>query len=480
MAKSNIRSNEIKEALLDADKMTTAIQENTKSTINSILDERLADTFRKIVSESIDEDDDTDADDVKVKDTDKDQTENGEEEETSEPDTDDEKDDDDTFSFDAEDGTEDSDEDGEETKDDDILSDEEPEDSEEDGEGMDDFSKYKVGDDEYDLTNADDDDVVKVYKRLKNDDQVNVVKDKNGNIDVKDNETGAEYLLSLDDDDDANLINDEDEDEDIMGEGKNIFELTLNEDTDLDYTDDYQNDDVMTNDGVADNVNAGYKDWGSAGVAKTTQKPWSNLKQKTAPYTNEEEENDDDPIEEGTSTTSKFNDTHKVKKMRHGEVRQGAQSVSKNGEYRAQLKQANESIKQLSNIVKENKAIKKENKEIKEALLHVRKQVAEAALTNMNLANIVRLISENATTHDEKKNILVRFKNEAKSRETSKNLFEAISSELKNKKPLHESKSIDAQLSINENTAKMNETILCESDDVLESLNLMKRMERLS
>ena len=91
MAKSNIRSNEIKEALLDADKMTTAIQENTKSTINSILDERLADTFRKIVSESIDEDDDTDADDVKVKDTDKDQTENGEEEETSEPDTDDEK-----------------------------------------------------------------------------------------------------------------------------------------------------------------------------------------------------------------------------------------------------------------------------------------------------------------------------------------------------------------------------------------------------
>lgn len=166
--------------------------------------------------------------------------------------------------------------------------------------------------------------------------------------------------------------------------------------------------------------------------------------------------------------------------MRHGEVRQGAQSVSKNGEYRAQLKQANESIKQLSNIVKENKAIKKENKEIKEALLHVRKQVAEAALTNMNLANIVRLISENATTHDEKKNILVRFKNEAKSRETSKNLFEAISSELKNKKPLHESKSIDAQLSINENTAKMNETVLCESDDVLESLNLMKRMERLS
>lgn len=348
---------------------------------------------------------------------------------------------------------------------------------------MDDFSKYKVGDDEYDLTNAKDDDVVKVYKRLNNDDQVNVVKDKNGNINVKDNETGAEYLVNLDGDEDANLINDNDDDEDgddFMGEGKRIFEIALNEDTNLDYTDDYQNDDVMTNDGVTDHVNSGYKDWGSDGVEKTTKKPWSNLKSKTTPYTNEEEENDEDPIEEGTSTTSKFNDTHKVKKMRHGALRQGAQSVSKDGEYRAQLKQANESIKQLGGIIKENKIIKKENKEIKEALLHVRKQVAEAALTNMNLANIVRLISENSTTHDEKKNILVRFKNEAKNRETSKNLFEAISSELKNKKPLHESKSIDAQLSINESSSKINETILCESPDVKESLDLMKRMEMIS
>ena len=62
----------------------------------------------------------------------------------------------------------------------------------------------------------------------------------------------------------------------------------------------------------------------------------------------------------------------------------------------------------------------------------------------------------------------------------TKNLFEAISSELKNKKPLHESKSIDAQLSINESSSKINETILCESPDVKESLDLMKRMEMIS
>lgn len=47
MAKSTIRSKEIKEALLDADKMVNAIQENTKSTVDSLLAEKSVTNYVK-------------------------------------------------------------------------------------------------------------------------------------------------------------------------------------------------------------------------------------------------------------------------------------------------------------------------------------------------------------------------------------------------------------------------------------------------
>ena len=60
-----------------------------------------------------------------------------------------------------------------------------------------------VSDDEYDFTNAEDEEIVKVYKLMKNDDQILVHKDDNGNVNIQDNETGAEYLINLGDNGEA-------------------------------------------------------------------------------------------------------------------------------------------------------------------------------------------------------------------------------------------------------------------------------------
>jgi hypothetical protein len=181
-----------------------------------------------------------------------------------------------------------------------IAAEGEPTEDGAEGEGGDEwaeFDKYKVSDDEYDFTNAEDEEIVKVYKLMKNDDQILVHKDDNGNVNIQDNETGAEYLINLGDNgeaqgvaavddggdeviadeegaDDFGAEDDFENNEDDMNEStEKMFELMLEYDSNVGYTDNYQKKDVMTNPGMSEpgkNVN----DW-DAGVPKGDSKPWS-------------------------------------------------------------------------------------------------------------------------------------------------------------------------------------------------------------
>ena len=64
-------------------------------------------------------------------------------------------------------------------------------------EGWDDFSQYQVGDNTYDLTGENDyNNVVKIYKLLKDDDQV-VVKKEGNTIQLQDGQAGTEYVIDL-------------------------------------------------------------------------------------------------------------------------------------------------------------------------------------------------------------------------------------------------------------------------------------------
>lgn len=94
------------------------------------------------------------------------------------------------------------------------------------GEGEDDgwaeFSQYQVGDDanNYDLTGEKDyDQVVKVFKLMKGDDVIKVVND-GDKVKIQDNETGAEYIIDVD------------------NEGETVTEGKLNEDEFHDVFDD--------------------------------------------------------------------------------------------------------------------------------------------------------------------------------------------------------------------------------------------------
>ena len=500
----NIRSKVVRESLLDYNTLANSLRENTESAVKTLLDEAVRDTYAKLLSEGNDED----YEEEEVEDTSSDITDDAE---SSEAPTDGVEDTDagtDADSADTE-GEEDmeSDEVAGETDDEGEVADaiDGVEDEGEDGDEWADFDKYKISDDEYDFTNAEDEEIVKVYKLMKNDDQILVHKDDNGNVNIQDNETGAEYLIKLDDEGEATGVESDDEvipddsaeddfennDYDDMNEStERMFELVLEYDSNVGYTDNYQKKDVMTNPGMSEpgkNVN----DW-DAGVPHGTEKPWSGYKggkknKADKPFNDSkgkqlEEEN----IEEATNVGGFVQQNSTSKSHVPNSNGRNARSMSKGG---SRVKgtatprynsgdvdvtvTVNGDDKTNENFMRRaNKALS-ENKELKTTLTDVMQSLKEAAVTNHNLAQIIKLISENSTSQDEKKEIISRFSKEAKTIEASKNLYESISRDLKksNKMNITEDKSLTV-----EGSKKINETTIYKSPDMLDSLDLMHRM----
>ena len=667
-SKKNV-SKYVQDSLLEFDSLATTLKENANDAVKDLLDESVRKTYRELLAEESGKDDDDVEDEVE--------------------DTDDEDVDVSDFGAKSKDARKTSSDDD----DDDFEADFEDEDgrghvsfkSGEDGKGgkWAQFSKYKVSDGEYDFTNAEDDEIVNAYNMLGDDDKVVVTKDDDSHINVKDNETGTEYIIDLDnmdaekfgedddefsddsldsyvddelsdveddlddtvdldgdDDDDTEIEvelddpkggSDDDEDEEVeylvpddddeddedddedsdINEGKisdfmkngldkakrlvdgffdgldkpnpmnpdnnffvdddeedegddenkkkhkkmknesKIFEIYLNEDDNLGYTDNYQKDDVMTTPGMdepGNNVN----DW-DRGVPKGKSKPWSGYKgQKSADqpfnegilrefdeddygyddlgdlpsedelhellggseyvgtpedeeelerFRHPEDEEDDYPedfddseilgdeegpteecgglysegdefdLEEGGHTFGKVQAHSTAKTYLRNNPGEDAYedtigSASKGGRYHGRKRKGEGVDESIRRIYRENKQLKK-------ALLRFKGSLQEAALTNVNLGQIIKLLSENATTFDEKKEIINRFGNEVNSIKDSKRLYESISRELKRK----------GGLALNEGrqygvlgSRKLNETQIYQDKDMLASLDLMHRL----
>jgi len=509
-----IRSNFVKESLLDYNNLANTLKENTESAVRDLLKETVLEQYAKILTEGEDEDD---YDVEEVDDTD---SVNASEDEGA-VENDDAADGMESDDADVDDASADADADVDTDVDTDADADAGVEDTgatEGDGEGWSEFDKYKVSDDEYDFSNAEDDEIVKVYKLLKDDDQVVVTKT-DDKVNIKDNETGAEYLIDLggdessaveptddfnsddtefevetdsDDDLENDLENEEDED---MNESR-IFEIALNEyNSNVGYTDNYQSKDVMTNPGMSEpgkNVN----DW-DAGVPKDSKKPWSgkkNDKSENQPFTAQkgktvEEEDAIEDITEAaiqelktrqehtanvgsTSRTDGDNGNRRRKGRSFHTAQNGQETGTGDNPYNNNsAKDVNVNVK-VEGVIKKANQIFEENKALKAALNKFKTTLEEAAVTNVNLGNIIKLVMENSTTKDEKKEIIARFGNEARTVDASKTLYESISRELQKKSKMN----IDESTEFGVNGNKINETQIYRSNDILNSLDLMHRI----
>lgn len=476
-----IRGNFVKDSLLDYESLAQTLKENTSNAVKDILAETVRETYAKLMTEDEDEYDEEEVEDTELED----ETKDAEEKKGAKKETDE--------AADMEGELEGEDVPEEQGADVETLEADVPEETPvEDGSEGDEwaeFDKYKVSNDEYDLSNAEDEDIVKVYKLMKDDDQVLVNVDNSSNtIELKDNSTGAEYLLDLGSDE-ASAYEEATDDMGAEGdlnydEGMNesrIFEIALNEyDSHVGYTDNYQSKDVMTNPGMSEpgkNVN----DW-DAGAPKGTEKPWVGKKGSSKPFekknVSEEEEvmqdfNDEEAnLEEGGHVYGKVQAHSTAKTAKRNNPSGDAYvdmtgSASKGGEYKGRgLKAEAKMMAKVDKILKENKALKK-------ALTQFKGTLQEAAVTNLNLGQIIKLISENATSKAEKQEIIARFGKEARTVEESKRLYESISNELKKTSTMNINE--DKQFTTN-GSQMINETQIYQSDDLLESLDLMHRI----
>ena len=140
MSTTNKNKKSISETLLEMDELTKAIKKESKETISQLLSE----TVRGMINEAISVDDEDDEEDYEIED----------------------------------DATVDTDIEG---NDEPEMGDEEAADDAEDDEWKQ-YEDFKVGDDAYDLSGENGDEhIVKVFKLLKDDDDV-VIKDDNGTI----------------------------------------------------------------------------------------------------------------------------------------------------------------------------------------------------------------------------------------------------------------------------------------------------------
>jgi hypothetical protein len=499
-----IRSNIVKESLLDYNNLANTLKENTESAVRDLLKETVLEQYAKILTEGEDEDE---YDVEEVDDTDS--VNASEDGEAAEGAADGMESDDANEDNEETDITPETDESGEGDMGGDVAADDA---SGDDGEGWSEFDKYKVSDDKYDFSNAEDDEIVKVYKLLKDDDQV-VVSKEDDKVNIKDNETGAEYIIDLggggasdvasepaggdemefeveaDGDNEYEDENELNQDED-MNESR-IFEIALNEyNSNVGYTDNYQSKDVMTNPGMSEpgkNVN----DW-DKGVPKDSKKPWSgkkNDKSENQPFTAEKGKTVEGVEDGGDNTVDNVVEQaiHELKTRQEHTANVGSTSRTDgdNGNRRRKGRSFHTAQKgqetgtgdnpystQVESIINKANKIFEENQALKAALKKFKSTLEEAAVTNVNLGNIIKLVMENTTSKDEKKDIIARFGNEARTIEASKSLYESISRDLKKNSKMNIGEGRDYSV----NDQKINETQIYRSNDILNSLDLMHRI----
>lgn len=490
MVEKKNKKDVVAEALSDIENIKNSIKAESKNTISTLLKEEV----KNVLRESIEDEDEYEVQDPASE-------EGGEDNGIENTDSTEPVDGSDEVSTDDAPESDEQPVEGEESEEGEEVSDDENADE------WSQFDKFKVDDDTYDLTGEEDyDTVVKVYKLLKNDDNV-VVKKDGDKITLKDAENDAEYVIDLGDEDEES----EEDSEELEQECRNLKESkaksnakkpkTMKEnkelvfEVDLGYTDNYQSKDPIQ--GLSNNEPSKYKTL-DAGVPTGTKKPWAgNAKSEGDPYgekTVEEEAKPIDATTEEDPKNPKFDSLipdeqveegkdRTLPKKRHmvksdsgnnpGKTPEVGHVTSKEGQY---VGQTNENTlksykKMMESLIEKSEAVIAENKALKNTVKQVRQTLQETLLLTVNLGKVTKLFMENTTSKSEKADILNRF-SEAKTIEQSNMLYESINRELqaKNKTVTLESKSLTTDGSA------INETKVYETEGLKDVKDMMRRM----
>ena len=238
------------------------------------------------------------------------------------------------------------------------------------------------GEEVMDLTGASDAEVVKVFKKLSDDDEVEVVKDADG-IHLTDNKTGAEYYIkesmdemwdSMDEGDcyecgDGAMYEDDEMQQDFLGEDETMYEIELDDDSDL-----MEMMGSMEDESEEDEI--------EEGLARTRGYARQGNRRHGASHNPTRRDG------------SRFSESRKVRKPIITESKRTVKPVVN--------RKPKTSTVSETKIMKEYRELKSKNEEYKKALNVFKDKLNEVALFNTNLAYVNRLFTEHSTTKKKK------------------------------------------------------------------------------
>ena len=419
----------IESALLDAKRIQEALNANTKEILRSVALEEIDGLVKESLGEGyVEEDADEDEEVADVKITD--EPEAGEE---------------------GEGETEELDDDSEDSEEGDDL------------EGDDDISMSAValgGDDEEveDLTQASDDDVISVYKKLTGDDTIEVVvDDETGDIKLTVNEPG-EFMIKtgaeeaeVEDEFDADEVGGDDETEEV---GEVMYEIALEEMENI--------DGIKAIDGGVDEFGAGFE----------TDQAYAHAEGEMVMSEGEEIAEVEEAMEESEETMDESN----VRALNNGRNQSLKPSTFPDERRGGRV---DESTIKYNTLLTEAKELRGKNEEYKQALKQFRTMLAETVVFNSNLTYVTKLFMEHSTTKEEKQEILKRFDNEVSTLKESKRLYKSIASELTSRKPMNESVERKFNNEVSSGMSKqLNESTAYIDKETQRIKDLMSRVEK--
>ncbi len=376
----------LEQALLQVNTLEEAVKQNAKGILSSVMKQELND----LLKESMEEEEEVAEQPSKEEETD----------DMSDAESDDDAEENDDMASINDEPSKDIDGEDEEAEDEDSETE-----AEDDFPTFDDAEEPSMDDDMLDMTNASDEEVLKVFKAMSDEDGIIVKKD-GGNISLKDEED--EYIIKLDEED----LSSEDVAED-WNEGEEEINLSGDEEV----AEEEMSDEAIYE---IELEGDGYFPGSGEGMGDEEMHEFSDSPED---HDSPEEEVE---VDEAAHTTWNA----------HGGDRAGL--PTKKMFAAGAKKTTNESAAQKKAINEEVQNLKKQNAEYKKALVLFKEKLNEVAVFNANLAYATRLFTEHSTTKNEKLNILKRFDSISTITE-SKNLYNSINAELSTKKPVTES-----------------------------------------
>ena len=341
------------------------------------------------------------------------------------------------------------DEEGEDESDDELSIDDEdedfslPMDSEEEGE-----------DEVLDMTDASDDEVLKVFKSMKPEDGI-VVKRDGDNVELEDGDD--EYIIKLDDEEsevEETEYNEEVSEEDV--EESEVSETDMEEEV--------SEEEVSETDDTVYEIEL--EDVSEEEVSEEEVSEEEVSEEEIDESEVSEEEMEEEVSEEEESHEEEVDEAARTKSNVHGD---------KGGANRAGIK--SKTKYKAGAINEEVETLKKQNGEYKKALVLFKEKLNEVAVFNANLAYATRLFTEHSTTRQEKLNILKRF-DSVTSLTESKSTYKVIEGELGSKQNVTESvaKAIVSTPTSSSSQEVLSETKAYESPQFKRMKDLMSKL----